>query len=217
MDYFRWFRSYTEMNFYINIMEMFADAMRSRAFYHWSSQYLYNRIKLFLYEIRHPDYPWLTQRANEILSHLIKKNHIGFEWGAGRSTLWFARRCKHLTSVEDNPYWYEKVYAALRKFNITNCDLVFAKDKETYISLIDSFEDGSLNFVLVDGLYRDECAIRSLRKIRAGGLLIIDNINWYIPSSSKSPCSRKKSRHRQFGRICLNYLKNGIAYGLPTV
>jgi hypothetical protein len=176
----------------MRLIKVFNDAIRSRAFLHWSPQYLYNRFRLYLYEISHPDYPWLTQHANEILSHLIKKDHIGFEWGAGRSTLWFARRCKHLTSVEHDPFWYKKVYAALQKFNVTNCDLVLAKDKETYISLIDSFEDESLDFVLVDGLYRDECVIRSLRKIKSGGFLIIDNINWYIPSPSKSPGSRKE-------------------------
>jgi len=173
-------------------IKAFNDAICARAFLHWSPSYLYNRFKLYLYEISHPDYPWLTPYANKILTCLIKKNHVGFEWGAGRSTLWFARRCKHITSVEHDPYWYEKVRGVLQKLNITNCDLILAKDKETYITLIDKVEDESLNFVLVDGLYRDECIIRSFRKIKNGGLLIIDNINWYIPSTSKSPGSRKK-------------------------
>ena len=88
----------------------------------------------------------LTQHANEILECSIKKNHVGFEWGACRSTLWFARRCKHITSVE---------HKDLQKFNITDCDLILARDKETYITLIDGFKDENLDFVLVDGLYRD--------------------------------------------------------------
>jgi len=75
---------------------------------------------------------------------------------------------------------------------IRNCDLILAKNKQTYITLIDRFGDESLDFVLVNGLYRDECAIRSLRKIRIRGLLIMDNINWYIPSTLKIPSSRKE-------------------------
>jgi len=173
-------------------VKAFNEAIRSRAFLHWSPNYLYNRFKLYLYEIRHPDHPWLTPQANKILATLIKKSYLGFEWGAGRSTLWFARRCKHITSVEHDPYWYEKVYRDLCKFDIKNCDLILAKEKQTYITSIDRFGKESLDFVLVDGLYRDECAIRSLEKIRVGGLLIIDNINWYVPSPSKSPGSRKE-------------------------
>ena len=174
----------------MRLIRILISAVRSRAYFHWSPQYLHNRFKLYLYEITHPDYPWLTQQANEFLSNWIRKIYVGFEWGSGRSTVWLAKRCKHLTSVEHNLLWYEKVAKRLSDHNLTNVDLVFAKDKTSYVGTIEKFKDFSLDFVLVDGKYRDECTLRALRKIKPGGLLIIDNINRYLPSTSKSPGSR---------------------------
>jgi hypothetical protein len=46
----------------------------------------------------HPDVPWLTRQAVEILEDWLKPGYVGLEWGSGRSTLWFARRVSHLTS-----------------------------------------------------------------------------------------------------------------------
>jgi predicted O-methyltransferase YrrM len=158
---------------------------------------LYNRFKLFLYEIKHPDYPWLTPLAIEILSNWLRKTDSGLEYGCGRSTLWFARRVAQLTSVEHNHLWYKVTKKKLAEYNINNVNLTFCRliqnsrsDKLDYIRIADSFPDGSLDFVLVDGMFRDDCALAVLRKIRAGGLLIIDNVNWYIPSTSSSPNSR---------------------------
>ena len=43
-------------------------------------------------------------------------------------------------------------------------------------------------------MYRDVCANMVLDKIRPGGILVIDNINWYLPSDSISPNSRAKTK-----------------------
>ena len=172
--------------------------MRIRAFHHWTPRYLYNRFKLFLYEIKHPNHPWLPQQANAILSSWLRKTDVGLEWGSGRSTIWFAKRAAHLTSVEHDPIWYEKVKKDLANANVTNtkvyCDKTPLKDEEIennpYVKIADNFLDNSLDFVLVDGIFRSECALRVLRKIKLGGLLIIDNVNWYLPSTSSAPNSR---------------------------
>jgi hypothetical protein len=169
---------------------MFVRAVCSKAFLHWSPQYLYNRFKLVLYEITHPNYPWLTQQANAFLLNWLKKSNIGFEWGSGRSTIWFARRVKYLISVEHEPFWYERVKEKLTKYNLNNCCLVLATSKKDYIGAIDKFNNDSFDFVLVDGLYRDDCTLKAMDKVKAGGILIIDNINRYVPSNSRSPCSR---------------------------
>lgn len=50
--------------------------------------------------------------------------------------------------------------------------------------------DASLNLVLVDGAYRDHCARYALPKLAPGGLLVIDNVNWFLPSETRSPFSR---------------------------
>ncbi|MBN1294118.1 MAG: class I SAM-dependent methyltransferase [Candidatus Latescibacteria bacterium] len=145
-----------------------------------------------------PDDPWLTKSANKILRSYLKKTDIGLELGSGRSTIWFAKRTKHLTSVEHNEVWYRKVSQAIKKselqnidYHLIHSDLSDEKGENTaYVRLINRFNDNIFDYVLIDGIYRDFCTLNVLGKIRPGGVLIIDNVNWFLPSESCSPCSR---------------------------
>lgn len=58
-----------------------------------------------------------------------------------------------------------------------------------YVNEIKSLEDESLDFCLVDGLYRGYCALAAIPKVKPGGLLVIDNVNWYLPHQTRSPNS----------------------------
>ncbi|MCK5642361.1 MAG: hypothetical protein KAJ19_16255 [Gammaproteobacteria bacterium] len=59
---------------------------------------LYALLRRQIWIRMHPDVPWLTRQAVEILEDWLKPGYVGLEWGSGRSTLWFARRVSHLTS-----------------------------------------------------------------------------------------------------------------------
>ena len=52
------------------------------------------------FEREHPKVPWLVPDSIPVIDDLLKENHIGFEWGSGRSTIWFSKRVSHVTSVE---------------------------------------------------------------------------------------------------------------------
>jgi len=166
---------------------------------HWGLRYFIDKFSFLLYQKMHPGYPWLTQPANRLLLSSLKDYFVGLEFGSGRSTLWFAQRVLALTSVEHDPVWYERVSSELKKNKINNVTyLLFPKDlgedqgKGTdYVNLSQRFAKDSLDFVLVDGVYRSACANAVLEKIKPAGLLIIDNANWYLPSTSISPTSRK--------------------------
>ena len=153
------------------------------------------------YEKRHPDHPWLTSRANTILDKLIKPTHHGVEFGSGRSTAWFAKRSEKLTSIESDISWYEKVKIMLAEKNLSHVTYHLkvedepeeSGNKASYVKVLEDFPEQSLNYVLVDGLYRDYCALNAVNKIKAEGMIIIDNVNWYLPSTSYSPNSRKHS------------------------
>ena len=65
------------------------------------------------------------------------------------------------------------------------------------------FPDASLDFALVDGHYRDYSAKFILPKIKPGGMLIIDNVNWYLPcrvEGAEFADRRARSRHRGLDR-----------------
>lgn len=148
--------------------------------------------------MKHSDRPWLTKQASEILQSWLGETHAGLEWGSGRSTIWFARRVAKLTSVEHDPSWYRKVKKTLSECGITNTKLCLYEiplkldegQSNPYVAIADSFPDNSLDFALIDGVFRNECALAVLKKIKSCGLLIIDNVNLFLPSHSYSPNSR---------------------------
>jgi len=57
------------------------------------------------------------------------------------------------------------------------------------VKVIDLFSEESLDVDLVDGWYRVECAIKAIPKLKVAGILIIDNINWYLVNDSNAPAS----------------------------
>ncbi|MBA7620168.1 hypothetical protein ES703_27512 [subsurface metagenome] len=162
---------------------------------------MFHKVKVTLYEWSHSNYPWLTQQANLILSTLLKPTDMGLEWGSGRSTIWFTQRVKYLTSVEHDEAWYKKVSSKLKANNILNVNYILCKaaegqekpEESSYVQVVNTFSEDTLNFVLIDGLYRDVCSNMVLEKIRPGGILIVDNANWYLPHDSTSPDSRPKN------------------------
>jgi predicted O-methyltransferase YrrM len=169
-----------------------------RSFRHQTHRYIKNRLLEMYYHRSNPDHPWLTRKANEILTSYLRESDIGLEFGSGRSTVWFAGRVAHLTSIEHDPAWHGRVGRMLKEQARNNVDYRLVPmdeseengDASSYVQTCSTIKTNSIDFVLVDGVYRDFCAFQSLRVIRPGGVLIIDNINWFLPSNSFSPSSR---------------------------
>lgn len=155
----------------------------------------------------HPDNPWITHQSVKYLENLLNdKQHIGLEWGSGKSTLWFSHFCKELHSIEYDKQWYEVVLTILKKNNVNNTTLLYiplehSKSEPTYptyeklpeyVRKIEDYTDNYFSFILVDGHYRQACVIASDKKLKSGGYLIIDNYNrvkspkeWGVPETYK--------------------------------
>ncbi|HMD90217.1 MAG TPA: class I SAM-dependent methyltransferase [Anaerolineaceae bacterium] len=170
-----------------------------RNFGHWSPRYFWNRLNEKAYRRSHPQEPWLTPTADLMLETYLLKTDVGLEFGSGRSTLWFARHVAHLTSVEHNPVWFERISRQIKDAGLANVNYCLKPRQpddgqegltSDYVKVSGDFADDSLDFVLVDGICRSACAMRALPKIRPGGLLVIDNANLYLPCKSHSPNSR---------------------------
>jgi len=170
-----------------------------RTYKHWTPRYVYDRLCVMLYEKMNPDAPWLTRQMIEILDEWLKPTDIGLEWGSGRSTLWFAKRVAYLISIEDNPQWANQVSEWLTSQGLrhkTDCKLLTLsgmdfKESE-YVSVVKDIAENSLDFCLVDGAERDICALSCISRIKPGGILIIDDIQRYLPRriKSRSPNAR---------------------------
>jgi hypothetical protein len=154
--------------------------------------YFFKRLAQWRFEKAHPHLPWLAESAIVLLDAYLKPTDLGFEWGSGRSTLWFAQRVAHLYSIEDNPRWHEQIRDALIERNLVGkvtyrfipCEHreVDEPDRHPYAEAARTIPDDSLDFALVDGNIRAACVGAILPKLKAGGLLILDNANRYLPN-----------------------------------
>jgi hypothetical protein len=171
--------------------------MPERSFGHWTPRYVWDRMQLFRHERAHPGDPWLTSDAVRFLDSWLRPGDAGVEWGTGRSTAWFASRVGRLLSIEHDPLWHSRVAAQLAANGIDTVDLRLAPvaDAERpslghpYLAVARSIPAKSLDFVLVDGVWREHCAEAALGLIRRGGLLVLDNANWFLPHATRSPAS----------------------------
>jgi hypothetical protein len=91
------------------------------------------------------------------------------------------------------------VSEGLAKQELTNVNYILAPrdqpdargSESAYTRTACDFADDSLDFALVDGIYRDHVTKLILPKIKSGGILAIDNSNWFLPTRSNSPSSRR--------------------------
>ena len=144
--------------------------------------------------------PWLTYEAIDWLNDFLSKEKKIFEYGSGGSTLFFIKKAGKVVSVEHDRAWYGMVREKLEEKRLLNVDYLLKvpykvdhlnkDDKdcfpstepeyqgmcfEEYVKAIDQYPDEFFDLVVVDGRSRKACVKRSLRKIKLGGFLMLDN------------------------------------------
>jgi len=146
--------------------------------------------------------PWYTYPAIEFLRQIDFTNKEVFEFGSGNSTLFWSQRAKSVTSVEHDPEWFDLVHS--RSSMLANVSIVLRVEKEAYVNEIR--RHFGFDVVVIDGLCRLTCVRESLRALRPGGIIILDN----------SDVCPKSSRHlRQSDLIQVSM--TGFGPGIPTV
>jgi len=163
-----------------------------KRFSHWTPIYILDRIRLFIDQVFNPNDPWWSRDAIDVVEQILHEDDIALEFGSGRSTIWIGQRVKKVTSVEHNKSWFEKVSTSIDKQGINNIDLSLYSS-ENYLSVLGGFEHNSLDFVVVDGIKRGECALKSFPILKKGGVMVIDDAHRFFPSQSRAPYSRRNS------------------------
>jgi hypothetical protein len=82
--------------------------------------------------------------------------------------------------VDHNEEWYNKISKELKDNNKVEVNLML--DKQEYITKISKY-DVVFDVIVIDGAYRFECAQEALKKLRSGGLIILDNSEWWTKTS----------------------------------
>lgn len=152
---------------------------------HWSPRYVRSRLSVELFERRYPDAPWWTSAAVEFIGQWARSGDTCIEWGSGRSSIWLAERGVAVCTVEHDSEWAAEVRRSLHPFADTQVAFAPDSDRESYVNAHPDLD--AVDIAVVDGIHRDSCAHRALRLLRPGGVLLIDNIERYVPSRSRSP------------------------------
>jgi hypothetical protein len=167
-------------------------AHRSRAYPgHWLTAMRAARILLVDYgflrsiagrapvDARGRELPWYSYPAIEYITQLDFSDAAVFEFGAGYSSLFWARRARRVVSVEEDEAWYREVVGRLPP----HCEVRFEPDLDRYADAILATGE-RFDVIVIDGGDRYKCAQRVGRALKPGGLVILDNSDW-APESSR--------------------------------
>lgn len=165
--------------------------------------------------------PWWNSRAIRYARRQLRAGDMVFEWGSGGSTVWLTSLGARVTAIESAAEWAEKVNARCPGAPVR---LIPGEDTgelrsepegrdqgqhffDRYVSAIDEFPDDTFDMIIVDGICRAECARRAARKVRPGGLVVVDDTHrGYL-----DPCSEP---FQGWGRTRLRGFKRGSGTGV---
>jgi predicted O-methyltransferase YrrM len=161
---------------------------------HWTLGYLKARMRQMRWQKAHPLDPWLTRDAVAFLRNWLRPGDLMVEFGSGRSTIWFAKHVTpkgHIISVEHHAEWFREVTNRLNGAGLGNVSYLISEEKpEPYVGAADialASRGGYADCILVDGRMRDHCAVWALDHVKPGGLIVVDNVQRYLPHASLSP------------------------------
>lgn len=116
--------------------------------------------------------PWLTYPAIEFLASRVRPEWRVFEYGAGASTRWWAKRVAEVISVEHDRDWFERVGTGLpSNVSLTHVALIAGGDYSRSAAAY----PGRFDVVVIDGRDRVNCARAALVALNAGGVVVWDN------------------------------------------
>ncbi len=115
---------------------------------------------------------WYNYSFLKFLDNRLSADLEVFEYGAGNSTLWYAKRVKSVKSVENDKKWVDLLTPKLPK----NAKVVFQEidEKQKYQQEINA-ENKKYDIVVVDGRRRNDCTILAIHYLTQKGIIILDN------------------------------------------
>ena len=160
------------------------------------------------------DVPWWTFAATDWVGAFLRARPaaVTFEYGAGASTVWLARRCARVYSVEHDQRWAETVSRLVSPHANVTLAVVppepgsaaprYRSQKEgwrdvsfeRYVRAIDAVP-GRFDLIVVDGRCRASCLEAAVPRLAPGGVVVFDNTlrRRYRSAIAASGCARVSS------------------------
>ncbi|MFT3867266.1 MAG: hypothetical protein QM715_02100 [Nibricoccus sp.] len=140
--------------------------------------------------------PWISFGALKFLDCFLRPEHEVFEFGGGGSTLYFARRTRHVLTMESHPDWHKTLTAALaeKQFRHVTCELHPISGDEASKFRNDAFfqrvHAQLWDVILIDcycgysktryGLTRPHAFELAQHQVKPGGIIVLDD-SWMFP------------------------------------
>ncbi len=116
--------------------------------------------------------PWYNYAVIDFLKEKLNSNISVFEFGCGYSTLFYAKRCARIYSVESRLEWINKIQKHITKNKLINSQIRFIETKiaESIDTIAEKFD-----LIIIDSDDRLNCAISSYYNLAKNGIIILDN------------------------------------------
>ena len=116
--------------------------------------------------------PWVTYSFIDFISNRLDKTMDVFEYGAGNSTLWYAKKTNSVTSVENDKQWFEKIKNRMpNNVQIYYEELLYG---EKYSKFSKNLEI-KFDIIIVDGRDRVNSMKSAIHSIKPGGVIVLDD------------------------------------------
>jgi hypothetical protein len=161
------------------------------------------------------DVPWWTFPAIDAVDRWIaaRKGDVRvFEYGSGASTVWLARRAKHVVSVEHDVGFAKMAAPMLALPNVELRVIEPVRSNSTaqapsgrsgyedadFSAYVDSIGDGAARYdiVVIDGRARVACLGRAWDCLAADGLVVFDNSNRRRYQAALAKAGSRQTRYR---------------------
>lgn len=114
---------------------------------------------------------WYTYSALAFIEPRLSSDMTVFEFGAGHSTLWWATRVDHVSSVESDLAWVDRLRSRLP----SNTDVRHESAGSTAYARSASAREERFSIIVIDGAVRNQCAFECISALAADGIVIWDN------------------------------------------
>jgi hypothetical protein len=152
------------------------------------------------------DLPWWNvQATREIESFLAARPGARvFEYGAGASTAWLARRAAEVISVEHDAAFIGSFRQMLAPFaNVTLLERSLDDGPDAYVGAITETA-GEFDLIVVDGRNRAACLMASIARLAPRGVVLFDDSGRSRYRAAIDGCGLAETHHH--GRsFCVPY------------
>jgi hypothetical protein len=150
-----------------------------------------------------PIKPEWSYGAIDHIRRYIMADDAAWQWGAGRSTIWLAERCKYVYAVESDPDRYNQIALELGLRGLTNARVYSVSELGQYARLILAWKRKfHLLFINeVAPVSMLECAKLAVKRSFRGSLIVLndsDNIARHPEREFLEDWTRKGGRQQTY-------------------